>query len=160
MSKGVKKGNTNFKGRKHTEETKKMFSEMRKNKNTGKDNPFFGNKHTEETKEKLRKRLYGNIPSNAIEIIIDNITYISIAEASRQLNISSPTILWRLKSKIQNLTTINTQVKICLRNHRNLYLFMMLIIVNFKIFHLIIINIFSNLFNGYCWERIWFSCNL
>jgi len=31
--------------------------------------------------------------------MIDDEIYISITEASRQLNISTPTILWRLKSK-------------------------------------------------------------
>jgi len=95
----LKKGNTNFKGHKHTEETKQKLSEMRKNKNIGKDNPFFGKRHSEETKQKIREKNIGNIPPSVIEIIIDGITYISIAEASRQLNISSPTILWRLKSK-------------------------------------------------------------
>jgi hypothetical protein len=41
----------------------------------------------------------GNIPTNAFEIMIDDEIYISITEASRQLNIPTPTILWRLKSK-------------------------------------------------------------
>ena len=95
----LKKGNTNFKGHKHTEETKQKFSEMRKNKNTGNENPFFGKKHTEETKQKIREKNMGNIPPNNKEIMIDDFYYISIAEASRQLNISCPTILWRLNSK-------------------------------------------------------------
>ena len=95
----LKKGNTNFKGHKHTEETKKIFSEMRKNKNIGKDNHFFGKKHTEETKQKIREKNIGQVPTTCIEISVNNITYYSIAEASRQLNISSATILWRLKSK-------------------------------------------------------------
>jgi hypothetical protein len=99
MNSELKKGNTNFKGRKHTEETKKKLSEIRKNKNTGKDNPFFGKKHTEETIEKIREKNIGNIPPNNKEITIDGFFYISMAEASRQLNIPVPTILWRLKSK-------------------------------------------------------------
>lgn len=41
----------------------------------------------------------GNIPSNAIEISIDGNIYISMREASIQLNIPVPTILWRLNSK-------------------------------------------------------------
>ena len=72
---------------------------MRKNKNTGEENPFFGKHHTEETKQKIREKNKGNIPPTAKEIIIDDITYISIAEAGRQLNICGPTILWRLNSK-------------------------------------------------------------
>jgi len=95
----IKKGNTNFEGRKHTEETKQKLSEIRKNKYTGEDNPFFGKQHTEETKEKIRKKNIGNIPPNHKEILIDGTFYISMAEASRQLNISVPTILWRLNSK-------------------------------------------------------------
>jgi group I intron endonuclease len=95
----LKKGNTNFKGHKHTEETKQKFSEMRKNKNAGNENPFFGKNHTEETKQKIREKNMGNIPPNNKEIMIDDFYYISIAEASRQLNISCPTILWRLNSK-------------------------------------------------------------
>jgi hypothetical protein len=31
--------------------------------------------------------------------MINNLEYESLAEASRQTNISSPTILWRIKSK-------------------------------------------------------------
>ena len=41
----------------------------------------------------------GNISSNAIENSIDGNIYISMREASRQLNIPIPTILWRLNSK-------------------------------------------------------------
>ena len=95
----VHKGNTYTKGKKASEETKKKLSEIRKNKNTGEENPFFGKHHTEETKQKIREKNKGNIPPTAKEIIIDDITYISIAEAGRQLNICTPTILWRLNSK-------------------------------------------------------------
>lgn len=95
----VHKGNTYTKGKKASEETKKKLSEIRKNKNTGEENPFFGKHHTEETKQKIREKNKGNIPPTAKEIIIDDITYISIAEAGRQLNIFGTTILWRLNSK-------------------------------------------------------------
>lgn len=95
----IKKGNTNFKGRKHTEESKQKMSEIRKNKNTGEENSFFGKHHSEETKQKIREKNIGNMPPNNKEITIDDFYYISIAEASRQLNISGPTILWRLNSK-------------------------------------------------------------
>jgi len=84
---------------KASEETRQKLSKMRKNKNTGEKNPFFGKHHTEETKEKIREKRCGIIPTNAKEIIIDDITYISITEAGRQLNICTPTILWRLNSK-------------------------------------------------------------
>jgi group I intron endonuclease len=94
----MKKGNTNFLGHKHTQETKERFSEMRKNKNTGKDNAFFGKQHSEETKQKIREKNLGNISPNSIEISVDGNIYISITEASRQLNIPTSTVLWRLKS--------------------------------------------------------------
>lgn len=95
----IKKGNTNFKGRKHTEESKQKMSEIRKNKNTGENNPFFGKHHSEETKQKIRDKNIGNIPPTAVKISIDGNIYVSINETSRQLNKPAPTILWRLKSK-------------------------------------------------------------
>ena len=79
-------------GKTHTEE-------VRKNKNTGEKNPFFGKHHTEETIQKIRVKNIGNIPHNNKEITIDEVFYISITEASRQLIIPVPTILWRLNSK-------------------------------------------------------------
>jgi len=94
----VHKGNTYCKGKKASEETRQKFSEIAKNR-IGEKNPFFGKHHTEETKEKIREKRCGIIPTNAKEIIIDDITYISITEAGRQLNICTPTILWRLNSK-------------------------------------------------------------
>ena len=87
------------KGKKASEETRKKLSEFRKNKYIGEENPFFGKHHTEETKQKIREKNIGNIPPNNKEITIDGFFYISMAEASRQLNIPVPTILWRLNSK-------------------------------------------------------------
>jgi group I intron endonuclease len=95
----LKKGNINFKGHKHTEETKQKLSEIRKNKNTGEKNPFFGKHHTEETKQKIKEKSKGRLPPNTKKITINGVFYISITEAGRQLNISQPTILWRLNSK-------------------------------------------------------------
>ena len=99
MNSELKKGNTNFKGCKHTEESKQKMSEIRKNKNTGENNSFFGKHHSEETKQKIREKNIGNIPPSNKEITIDDFFYISISEAGRQLNISVATILWRLNSK-------------------------------------------------------------
>ena len=99
MNSKLKKGNTNFKGCKHTEESKQKMSEIRKNKNTGENNSFFGKHHSEETKQKIREKNIGNIPPSNKEITIDDFFYISISEAGRQLNIPAPTILWRLNSK-------------------------------------------------------------
>jgi hypothetical protein len=54
---------------------------------------------TEETIQKIKDKSKGRLPLNNKEITIDEFFYISMAEASRQLNIPVPTILWRLKSK-------------------------------------------------------------
>lgn len=65
----------------------------------GLNNPFFGKKHSEETRKMLSEKRKGKKPTNMKQIIIDNILYESLAEASRKTNIPSPTILWRIKSK-------------------------------------------------------------
>lgn len=65
----------------------------------GMNNPFFGKQHSEETKKRLSEKRKGKKPSNMKQVIIDNIVYESLAEASRQTGIPSPTILWRINSK-------------------------------------------------------------
>jgi hypothetical protein len=92
------KGNTYCKGKTLSEETKKKISENAKLK-IGDKNPFFGKHHSEETKQKIYEKNKGRLPPNIIKISIDKNFYISMTEASRQLNIPVPTILWRLKSK-------------------------------------------------------------
>jgi len=94
----IHKGNSYRKGYKATEETRKKISENAKLK-IGEKNPFFGKSHTEETKQKIKEKSKGRLPPNTIKILINENFYISITEASRQLNIPTPTILWRLNSK-------------------------------------------------------------
>jgi len=53
-------GNTNKKGKKHTEEFKERCSE----RCSGKGNPFFGKRHTQETKDKMRHRRHERIAKN------------------------------------------------------------------------------------------------
>jgi len=67
--------------------------------NSGVNNPFFGKQHSEETKIKLSEKRKGKKPTNMTQVVIDNIVYESLSEASRQTGIPSPTILWRIKSK-------------------------------------------------------------
>jgi group I intron endonuclease len=66
---------------------------------SGENNPFFGKQHSEETKKKLSEIRKGKKPTNMKQVIIDDIIYESLAEASRQTGVPSPTILWRINSK-------------------------------------------------------------
>ena len=81
-----------------SDEQKKILSESAKLR-VGEKNAFFGKHHSEETKAILRAKRTGNIPTNSISITIDDINYISITDASRQLGLCTTTVLWRLKSK-------------------------------------------------------------
>lgn len=66
----------------------------------GKNNSFYGKKHSIETKEKLRKAHIGKCNNGQEKpIIINNIEYKSLNEASRQLKIPSSTIYYRINSK-------------------------------------------------------------
>lgn len=66
---------------------------------TGANNPFYGKKHTPETKERLRKTNLGKKPINMKKVLIDGMVFESLTEASRHLNISPSTILYRIRSK-------------------------------------------------------------
>lgn len=92
------KGNSHRTGKKASEKTKKALSEVAQLR-IGEKNHFYGKHHTEETKQKISEKGRGRISKKTIKIIVDNKEYISMTEASRQLNIPIPTILWRLKSK-------------------------------------------------------------
>lgn len=62
------------------------------------NNPFYGKKHSEETKKILSEIRMGKKPSNMKKVKIDDVIYESLTEASKILNTPSPTILWRIKS--------------------------------------------------------------
>ena len=48
--------NNAFFGKKHTEEYKRIKSDMMRGRYDGENNPFFGKKHTSQTKEKFKRR--------------------------------------------------------------------------------------------------------
>lgn len=107
-------------GRTHTDEVKKLYSEMHKgntyclgkkasqetkdkmsfiaSQRLGKKNPFFGKHHSEESKQMIREKSKGRRPPNVREVIIDGETYISATDAAKQLNVCVATILHRIKS--------------------------------------------------------------
>lgn len=66
---------------------------------TGDKNPFYGKTHTNLFKQKRAKEMLGNKPTNSIKVQIDSVTYCSLAEAGRILNIPTPTIYYRINSK-------------------------------------------------------------
>ena len=66
---------------------------------SGMNNPFFGKQHSEDTKKKISESRKGKKPTNMKQVIIDNIIYESLAEASRQTGVPLTTILWRINSK-------------------------------------------------------------
>ncbi len=59
-------------GKKHSEETKRKISEIKKETSSGENNPFYGKKHTEETKRKIgeaNKGSKGNCKLTIFEVI-------------------------------------------------------------------------------------------
>jgi group I intron endonuclease len=85
------------KGKNLSDKTKQKMSEAAKLK-IGEKNAFYGKHHSEDSIQKIKEKNKGRLPPNTIKISIDGNIYISMTEASRQLNIPTPTILWRIKS--------------------------------------------------------------
>jgi group I intron endonuclease len=62
-------------------------------------NAFYNKTHSDEVKKLISEKNKGRKPPNMKKVMIDNIVYESLSEASRHLSIPSPTILWRINSK-------------------------------------------------------------
>lgn len=110
-----KKMSESSKGKIFSIETRKKMSEARKGKIDGENNPFFGKKHSEESRKKIGKREYKKGAENYKRLIgigkqfskenhplsksicINNITYPSISEAARILNIAKHIMMNRVK---------------------------------------------------------------
>lgn len=70
-------------------------------------NPFFNKSHSDETKRILSEKMKGKKPINMRKVIIDNITYESVTDASRNLSVSPGTIIFRIKSKSKKFESYN-----------------------------------------------------
>ena len=67
---------------------------------SGEKNPFYNKTHSEETKEKLRKGKLGRYTGNQEKaVIIDDLEYKSLSEASRVFQVTPSTILNRIRNK-------------------------------------------------------------
>jgi len=89
------KNNNPFKGKTHSEEHKlklKIVNSQPK---------------TEEHKRKISETLKGNKPGNMRQIMIDGVSYESLSEAARQLNLPLSTIKNRLKSNSKKFINWN-----------------------------------------------------
>jgi group I intron endonuclease len=79
--------NNPFKGKTHTDEVKKMLSEINKKPKS------------EETKRKLSEANKGNKPGNMVCVEVEGIVYESLTDASRKTGINLSTLRNRIKSK-------------------------------------------------------------
>lgn len=90
-------------GKKLSKEHRKNLSNSVKLLRIQEKNPFYGKHHTEENKKKMSERMIGNIPVTRKAILINNIEYNSISQASKYLNINLSTISNRVKNiKFEN----------------------------------------------------------
>jgi group I intron endonuclease len=89
-----------------SKEQKLMLSDIAKER-VGENNPFYGKTHSEETKKKLSEKRKGIQPTNIKPIIIDNIKYSCVREASEKLNIKEQTIRYRCLSNNEKFKDYN-----------------------------------------------------
>jgi len=76
---------------------------------TGSKNPFYNKEHSDITKERMRQSKIGKYSGNQnIPFKINGIKYNSLGEASKELNIPTTTIRWRLKSKNNKFNNYKT----------------------------------------------------
>jgi len=66
----------------------------------GVNNPFYGKKHTEELKKIKKEQRTGKYSGNQEKkVIVYGKEYKSLSEASRQVGVPTPTVLFRIRSK-------------------------------------------------------------
>ena len=75
---------------------------------TGINNPFYNKTHSKESKDKIRQKALGRFNGAQSKIvIIENIEYPSLSEASRQLGIHITTICFRINSPNKKFINYN-----------------------------------------------------
>lgn len=84
-------------GLKRSQETRDRLSEIASSR-TGDRNPFYGKSHSEATREKLAAQRRGRLPTNCRAVMVEGVTFPSVTEAARQLNVSPALVIYRLKS--------------------------------------------------------------
>jgi group I intron endonuclease len=100
--------------KKHTEEYKKLKSEMMKGRYDGEKNPFYGKRHSEETKKIISQKIKGKLkgipkpPAQRLKMVesspkrtaveIDGIKYLSLSQAERETGINRKKIQKRANS--------------------------------------------------------------
>jgi group I intron endonuclease len=86
-----------FKGHKHTDAAKALFS-AKAAERTGERNAFFGRHHSEEAKAKIAAARLGVLPTNIRAVRADGVRYVSVTAAARALGVTPGTICFRLRS--------------------------------------------------------------
>jgi group I intron endonuclease len=97
----IKSKNPNFDNYKYSEDNTEEAYEINKSTKIRKERKkslVVRKKHSEESKKKMSESQKGNISSNRIKIIVDDVIYNSVAEASIKLNLNNGTLSKRLNS--------------------------------------------------------------
>ena len=92
-------GNSRAKGVKRTDEQRRRLSELAKLRIQEK-NPFFGRTHSDMTRKRLSEwqLAHPKLPGNAQRVKIGESIYQSVREAAKDLGISAPLLIHRIKS--------------------------------------------------------------
>ena len=86
------------------ERREKHLLAMKKRDISGEKNGFYGKNHSKETLEKISQARKGMVPANIKAVQIEGKTYMSLAEASRDLGVPVPTVHYRIKSSNPKFT--------------------------------------------------------
>ncbi len=102
-SKRVKEWMTKEENLQKLRKPKSDTSKMGKYDKAGPNNPFYGKTHTKDTINKIKTHIKEHrgedwLPGNARKIEINGVTYNTLKEASKSVNLSQPTVIKRLKS--------------------------------------------------------------